>query len=100
MDEMMPEMTGIEVLRKIRDDPATSGTKILFLSAGFDVGKREEALALGAVAWLLKGSGYSGDFSTHDRRIGDWYEKAGGVRSFPQKRNPGHSDLRDDAHSL
>ncbi len=85
MDEMMPEMTGVEVLRKLRDDPATSSTKVLFLSAGFDVGKREEALALGAVAWLLKGSGYSGDFSTLIKRIGDWYEKAGGVKSISIK---------------
>jgi CheY-like chemotaxis protein len=87
LDEMMPEMTGIDVLRKLRDDPATSATKVLFLSAGFDVGKREEALALGAVAWLLKGSGYSGDFNTLLQRIGDWYEKAGGVKNTLHREN-------------
>lgn len=78
LDEMMPHMSGIEVLRALRDDPATSGTAVLFYSAGFDLAKRDEAMALGAVAWLLKG-GAGMDFEATLKTIEDWYKRVGGV---------------------
>src|SRR5689334_21149298 len=55
LDEMMPEMNGIELLRQVRADPRIITTPILILSAGFDLAKRDEAMTLGALAWLLKG---------------------------------------------
>ena len=76
LDLMMPEMDGVEVLRAIRGDPAIAHTSVVFNSAGFDLAKREEALALGAVAWLLKG-GEAGDFTHSLRTITDWYERVG-----------------------
>src|SRR5258707_11854617 len=48
LDEMMPDMSGTEVLQALRDDPATAHTPVIVFSAGFDVAKRESALALGA----------------------------------------------------
>src|SRR5881398_2813002 len=53
LDEMMPEMTGIEMLRQIREEPAIAGTAVVMHSAGFDVSKRDEAMTLGALAWYL-----------------------------------------------
>jgi len=75
MDEMMPNMSGIEVLRAIREDPKISGTPVIFYSAGFDIAKRDEAMTLGAAAWLLKGGDYQKTLET----ITSWYERIGGV---------------------
>src|SRR5687767_7217416 len=55
LDEMMPELNGIEVLRLLRDDPQTAHVPVILYSAGLNVGKREEAMALGARDWMLKG---------------------------------------------
>lgn len=79
LDSMMPGMDGVEVLKAIRSDPRISNTTVLMYSAGFDIAKREEALALGAAAWVLKGgdgaSGIQGVIST----ILHWYSIVGGV---------------------
>jgi CheY-like chemotaxis protein len=87
LDEMMPHMCGIEVLRALREDPATASTAVIFYSAGFDLAKREEAMALGAVAWLLKGSGWSSDFDITLKTITDWYKRVGGA-TLEKKPNP------------
>jgi two-component system phosphate regulon response regulator PhoB len=87
MDEMMPNMSGIEVLRAIRADPKIMGTTVIFYSAGFDIAKRDEALTLGAVAWLLKG----GDYEKTLQAITNWYERVGGVareKRPEKKRDP------------
>lgn len=77
MDYMMPEMSGIEVLRAIRQDPRIAHAPVLFLTAGFDVAVRDEAMMLGAVAWLLKGTDIASILTTIER----WYEKSGGVKA-------------------
>jgi CheY-like chemotaxis protein len=76
LDEMMPGMSGVEVLRAIRSDPAIAHTAVLFHSAGFDLQRRDEAMTLGAVAWLLKGG-----VEENLKSIGQWYTRVGGVRS-------------------
>ena len=81
LDEMMPQMTGMQVLRAVRADPAIAGTALIIYSASFDVAKRDEALALGAVAWLLKGGS---DFDQTIRSIAHCYERAGGVKTKPR----------------
>jgi CheY-like chemotaxis protein len=77
LDEMMPEMSGIELLRVLRADPRLATTPVLFLSAGFDLAKRDEAMTLGALAWLLKGGI---DVRSVVREVAAWYERIGGVK--------------------
>jgi CheY-like chemotaxis protein len=79
LDEMMPGMSGIEVLRAIRGDPAIAHTTVVFHSAGFDLQRRDEAMTLGAAAWLLKGGAGSGGVEENLKSITDWYTRAGGV---------------------
>lgn len=88
LDEMMPEMAGTDVLRALRSDPATAATPVIMLSAGFDVAKREQAISLGAVAWLMKGGGRAGDVTGMLRTISEWYERVGGIKSAPPTRKP------------
>jgi CheY-like chemotaxis protein len=87
LDHMMPEMRGIEVLRQIRQDPRISATAVMFFSAGFDVGVRDEALTLGALAWVLKGGAGTSVEGTLEA-IEGWYLKGGGV---PIRLPPGAS---------
>jgi CheY-like chemotaxis protein len=76
LDEMMPGMSGVEVLRAIRADPAIAQTTVIFHSAGFDLQRRDEAMTLGAVAWLLKGG-----VEENLKSISQWYARLGGVNS-------------------
>ena len=77
LDHMMPLMNGVEVLREIRGDPKIADTTVIFYSAGFDVGQRDEAMTMGAAAWLLKGISFQELIDAIDH----WYERVGGVRS-------------------
>ena len=77
LDEMMPEMNGVELLRQLRAEPRTISTPVLFLSAGFDLAKRDEAMTLGALAWLLKGGI---DVRGVIREVETWYERVGGAK--------------------
>lgn len=54
LDVSMPGMTGLDVCREVRDDPAVSGTTILVLSAGVDDASKEAALAAGADEFMSK----------------------------------------------
>ena len=54
LDVMMPVMNGFEVCRRIRDDPALVGTRILMLSTkGRDV-EISQGMTLGADAYITK----------------------------------------------
>lgn len=94
LDEMMPDMSGTEILQVLRGDPATARTPVLFHSAGFDLAKRDEALTLGALAWLLKGGTAGADVQSVLNTIIDWYERVGGVRTSDGKKSstPRHSE--------
>ena len=83
LDDMMPGMSGVEVLRAIRADPRIAPTPVVLHSAGFDLAHRDEAMSLGALAWVLKGAG--GDVESFITQVGRWYERAGGAR----QPNPG-----------
>lgn len=54
LDLMMPEMDGFEVLRRLRDDPATSEIPVIFLTASTDVEAERRGLSLGAVDYIHK----------------------------------------------
>ena len=75
LDEMMPSMSGMDVLRTLRADPKTAASHVMIYTAGYDVAKRDEAVALGVVAYLLKGGDIEGTLKT----ISEWYERIGGV---------------------
>lgn len=78
LDEMMPQMSGIEVLRVMRGEPAIAATPVIFFTAGFDVTKRNEAMTLGALAWLYKGA--TADVQMILTEIARLYESVGGAK--------------------
>jgi CheY-like chemotaxis protein len=53
-DLMMPEASGLDVLREIRSLPRRAGTPVIVLTAKGQDADREEALALGADEFLTK----------------------------------------------
>ena len=54
VDRNMPGMTGIEVVKSIRQDPRTAAMKILMCTAGGASRESEEAFAAGADDYILK----------------------------------------------
>ena len=54
LDVRMPVMDGTEVLRRVREDPLASGTRVLFLSNYGDPEIISEGGRLGAVDYLIK----------------------------------------------
>jgi len=55
LDEMMPDMTGLELLRQLRGDPRFDQLPVIFYSAGWSPEKRLDAGRLGAPDWITKG---------------------------------------------
>lgn len=53
IDQMMPKLSGLEVLRAVRDIPSLGDVPTLFYSISED--GQEEARRLGAIDWLVKG---------------------------------------------
>lgn len=54
LDISMPEMTGIEVCRAVREDPSLTDLRILLLSASVDEVARNVGLEAGADYFLAK----------------------------------------------
>lgn len=54
LDVMMPGMTGFELCRKLRENPATRDIPVIFLSAAADKNFVVEALDAGAVDYVTK----------------------------------------------
>ena len=54
LDIMMPEMDGYEVCRRLKQDPATQGIPVIFITAKNDVVDEELGLRLGAADYLTK----------------------------------------------
>lgn len=63
LDIMMPEMDGIEVLRRLRANPATANLPVIVLSAMSDPQSHELARQNGATAYCVKGSLDFGQFA-------------------------------------
>lgn len=53
-DLNMPNMDGLSLIRELRKLPAYRGVPIVFLTTESDDGKRAEAKAAGATAWIVK----------------------------------------------
>lgn len=54
LDVMMPEMSGIEVMRQLRANPATSDIPVVFVTADLSEQNQLEGLELGADDYLTK----------------------------------------------
>lgn len=54
LDRMLPGVSGDDVLKSVRDDPATRGVPVLVLTAKREQGERIEGLELGADDYLTK----------------------------------------------
>jgi two-component system phosphate regulon response regulator PhoB len=54
LDWMMPVLTGIEVARRLRQDPATAGIPIIMLTAKGQEADRQAASAAGVSTYLVK----------------------------------------------
>jgi CheY-like chemotaxis protein len=56
LDEMMPGLDGLGVLREIRQEPRTAHVPVIMFTAMYDQSFRERALAAGANDVWIKGS--------------------------------------------
>lgn len=54
LDVRMPKITGYEVCRQLKENPATQSIPVVFLSAKGQEGEIEQGLALGAVEYIVK----------------------------------------------
>jgi len=64
LDWMMPEMDGLEVLRRLREDAHTRDVRVILYSAADDQETADEAARLGACDCVLKSGGF---FALYDR---------------------------------
>lgn len=53
-DLNMPNMNGIEFIKKYRTHPSSKGVPIIFLTTESDEGMKSQAKAAGATAWIVK----------------------------------------------
>lgn len=54
LDVVMPEPDGYEVLRRLKEDPATSSIPVIFLTSRSEQDDEAEGLALGAADYIVK----------------------------------------------
>ena len=54
LDGMMPGLDGYETCRRLKEDPATAGIPVVFLTAKTQQEEMRRAIALGATACLMK----------------------------------------------
>jgi DNA-binding response OmpR family regulator len=54
LDVRMPRITGYEVCRQLKENPATSGIPIVFLSAKGQEAEIKQGLDVGAVEYIVK----------------------------------------------
>ena len=54
LDVMMPDMDGYEICRQLKQNPATSGIPVIFVTAMSEADDEERGLKLGAVDYITK----------------------------------------------
>jgi DNA-binding response OmpR family regulator len=59
LDVMLPDETGLELLRKLRQDPRTKHVPVILYTAVRDDAIRAEAKELGAPDFVVKGGGWT-----------------------------------------
>jgi CheY-like chemotaxis protein len=58
-DVMMPEMTGLDLLKTVRAEPRTASIPVVIFTALSDGKTRGEAARLGANGYVVKGGGWT-----------------------------------------
>lgn len=53
-DLNMPNMNGLDFIKKYRDHPSSRGIPIIFLSTESDPFSKQEAKSAGALGWIVK----------------------------------------------
>jgi len=59
LDVMLPDESGLELLRKLRRDPRTKSVPVILYTAVRDEAIRAEAKKLGAPDFIVKGGGWT-----------------------------------------
>ena len=54
LDINMPEMSGLEVLKRIRADPRTQDLAVIILTGSYDPQEIEQAVRIGATSYFIK----------------------------------------------
>jgi DNA-binding response OmpR family regulator len=54
LDVMMPKLGGLELIRRLREDPATAGTRVILLTARSGEGQVDEGFETGADDYVTK----------------------------------------------
>lgn len=71
LDVMLPEMSGYEICRSIRGDPALGATRILMMTARGSVVERRRGAEMGADGFIAKPFDL-GELRDEVRRLLDW----------------------------
>lgn len=72
MDLNLPKLTGIEVLRAIRQNPPTQLLPVVIMSSSFEESDLAACYNLGANSYVVKPSGFQ-EFQDVARRIGHYW---------------------------
>lgn len=54
LDWMMPDIDGIEVCRRIKNDPATTSIPVIFMTARSQQSEISRGIAIGATGYIVK----------------------------------------------
>lgn len=69
LDLMMPKLSGLEMLERIKANPATRSVPVVILSNVSGEAEQERALELGAVAYIVKSANDPGRVAAKVREI-------------------------------
>ncbi|HEY3884318.1 MAG TPA: response regulator [Vicinamibacterales bacterium] len=69
LDLLMPKLPGIEVLRALKQDPATAGIPVVIVSNSSREDDKNEAVKLGAVGYYVKANLSLKDLAAHIRKL-------------------------------
>ncbi|MBI4022319.1 MAG: response regulator [Candidatus Andersenbacteria bacterium] len=69
LDIMMPKLSGLEMLERIKANPATRSVPVVILSNVSGEAEQERALELGAVAYIVKSANDPGRVAAKVREI-------------------------------
>jgi CheY-like chemotaxis protein len=61
LDVSMPEMDGLELLQRLREEPDLSSLPVVMYTALSDETRRNRAMELGALDYLIKGQTHLGE---------------------------------------
>jgi len=79
LDDMMPAMSGLELLQNLRASPHFRRVPVVMFSAGYDGQRRDAAESLGILDWVVKGRDANATINTFIK----YYENAGGTKEIP-----------------